>query len=57
MSERQDFRFIRTDRPTRGDALLTVADVLAEPVLQAGAPELIVGGSALDAAKIQRFIK
>ncbi len=42
MSERQDFRFIRTDRPTRGDALLTVADVLAEPVLQAGAPELIV---------------
>lgn len=50
VSERQDFRFIRTDRPTRGDALLTVADVLAEPVLQAGAPELIVGGSALDAA-------
>ena len=50
MSDRQDFLHIRTDRPTRDDALLTVADVLAEPVLQAGAPEVIVGGRALDAA-------
>ncbi|WEK60433.1 MAG: PucR family transcriptional regulator ligand-binding domain-containing protein [Candidatus Microbacterium colombiense] len=40
----------RTDRPARhSDALLTVADVLAEPVLQAGSPEVIVGGAALDA--------
>ncbi|PRB16479.1 PucR family transcriptional regulator ligand-binding domain-containing protein [Microbacterium sp. MYb62] len=50
MSERQDFHPIRTDRPTRDHALLTIADVLAEPALQAGAPEVVVGGAALDAA-------
>lgn len=50
MSDRQDFTQYRTDRPVRTDALLTVADVLAEPVVQAGAPEVIVGGEALDAA-------
>ncbi|PRB12802.1 PucR family transcriptional regulator [Microbacterium sp. MYb72] len=49
MSERQDFGADQTDRPARRDALLTVADVLAEPVLQAGSPEVIVGGGALDA--------
>lgn len=51
MSERQDFDEYRTDRPTHGvEALLTVADVLAMPQLQAGAPEVLVGGTALDAA-------
>jgi purine catabolism regulator len=50
MSDRQDFDAYRTDRPERPDALLTVADVLAEPVVQAGAPAVIVGGDALDAA-------
>lgn len=49
MSERQDLRSIRTDRPIRTGGLLTVADVLADPALQAGAPEVIVGGAALEA--------
>ncbi|WP_217181897.1 PucR family transcriptional regulator [Streptomyces sp. AC495_CC817] len=49
MSDRQDFVADHTDRPARGDALLTVADVLSFPVLQAGSPEVIVGGAALDA--------
>jgi purine catabolism regulator len=49
MSERQDFDADRTNRPARNDGLLTVADVIADPVLQAGAPEVIVGGTALDA--------
>lgn len=49
MSERQKFEWNRTDRPERVDALLTVADVLAEPVVQAGAPDVLVGGRALDA--------
>lgn len=50
MSDRQDFGDLRTDRPEResGD-LLTVADVLAMSAVQAGAPEVIVGGAALDA--------
>lgn len=46
LSDRQEFGSNRTDRP---GVLLTVADVLAEPVVQAGAPEVIVGGAALDA--------
>lgn len=49
MSDRQDFVQDRTDRPTPRSALLTVAEVLAEPALQAGAPEVVVGGTALDA--------
>ena len=49
MSERQEFGLDRTDRPARADVLLTVADVLAQPVVIAGAPEVIVGGDALDA--------
>ena len=49
MSERQDFAVDRTDRPARTSALLTVAEVLAEPALQAGVPEVVVGGAALDA--------
>lgn len=49
MSERQDLSAYQTDRPIRSDGLLTVADVLADPVLQEGAPEVIVGGAALDA--------
>lgn len=49
MSDRQDFGWNRTDRPARSDALLTVADVLAEQVVQAGGPEVIVGAEALDA--------
>lgn len=49
VSERQDLGAYRTDRPARADSLLTVADVLADPVLQLGAPEVIVGGAALDA--------
>ncbi|WP_307861124.1 PucR family transcriptional regulator ligand-binding domain-containing protein [Microbacterium sp. SD291] len=51
MSERQDFDEYRTERPAReADALLTVADVLAMPALQAGSPDVIVGGGALEAA-------
>lgn len=50
MSDRQNFSDRRTDRPDRwADALLTVADVLAMPAVQAGAPEVVVGGPALDA--------
>lgn len=49
MSDRQDFASDQTDRPIRATALLTVAEVLAEPVVQAGAPEVLVGGAALDA--------
>lgn len=49
MSDRQDFGVDRTDRPKRAAALLTVADVLAEPVVKAGSPEVVVGGAALDA--------
>lgn len=49
VSERQDFSSNRTDRPTSPSVLLTVAEVLTEPALQAGAPEVVVGGAALDA--------
>lgn len=49
MSDRQEFALDRTDRPARASALLTVAEVLAEPALQAGEPEVLVGGAALDA--------
>ncbi|WP_226531598.1 PucR family transcriptional regulator [Microbacterium paraoxydans] len=49
MSIRQDFSSDRTDRPIRATALLTVAEVLAEPVMQAGSPEVVVGGAALEA--------
>ncbi len=49
MSERQEFAQDRTERPARAGALLTVADVLAAPAVQAGTPEVIVGGAALDA--------
>ena len=49
MSERQDFGDFQTDRPEHTSVLLTVGDVLAEPVVQAGAPEVIVGGRALSA--------
>ncbi|WP_337003716.1 MULTISPECIES: PucR family transcriptional regulator [unclassified Microbacterium] len=49
MSERQEFVADRTDRPTRASVLLTVAEVLAESALQAGEPEVVVGGGALDA--------
>lgn len=50
VSERQDFATNRTDRPDRSTAVLTVADVLSEPVVQLGAPEVVVGGDSLDAA-------
>ncbi|WP_231494454.1 MULTISPECIES: PucR family transcriptional regulator [unclassified Microbacterium] len=49
MSERQDLSPHRTDRPSRAGGVLTVADVLADSVLQAGAPDVVVGGAALDA--------
>ena len=49
MSDRQDFAAARTERPSRERALLTVADVLAQPAMQVGAPEIVVGGTALDA--------
>ena len=49
VSERQDFELGRTERPARADALLAVSDVLADPAVQAGAPEVVVGGAALDA--------
>ncbi|MDQ0649085.1 purine catabolism regulator [Microbacterium natoriense] len=49
MSERREFGQNRTDRMAGADALLTVADALAEPALAAGVPEVIVGGDALDA--------
>ncbi|MFT4260797.1 PucR family transcriptional regulator ligand-binding domain-containing protein, partial [Microbacterium sp.] len=49
VSDRQEIARNHTDRPDPVGALLTVADVLAEPVLQAGAPEVVVGGAALHA--------
>lgn len=50
MSERREFAPFRTDRPELRDApLLTVGDVLAIPALQAGGPDVIVGGGALSA--------
>ena len=49
MSERQEFALNRTDRPIQATGLLTVAEVLAEPALQVGDPEVVVGGAALEA--------
>ena len=48
-SERSEIRVIRTDRPAHS-VYLTVADVLADPAVQAGEPDVLVGGAALDAA-------
>lgn len=50
MSDRREFTEHRTDRPTPDHGtLLQVSDVLALPVVQAGAPQVLVGGTALDA--------
>ena len=49
MAERQDFSVDRTHRPERPSSALCVGDVLALPVVQAGAPTVLVGGPALDA--------
>ncbi|WP_435746392.1 PucR family transcriptional regulator [Microbacterium sp. PMB16] len=50
MSDRRDIEANRTDRPGRGrDTLLTVGDVLEMPAMRVGAPEVLVGGHALDA--------
>ncbi|MEW2459916.1 PucR family transcriptional regulator ligand-binding domain-containing protein [Microbacterium sp. NPDC047426] len=50
MSERREFTPSETDRPERhGSPLLRVADVVALPVVQDGAPRVLVGGAALDA--------
>ncbi|MFJ4225666.1 PucR family transcriptional regulator ligand-binding domain-containing protein [Microbacterium sp. NPDC089695] len=49
MSDRHDFTDDRTDRPAKV-GFLTVGDVLSSAAVQRGAPEVIVGGSALDAA-------
>lgn len=49
MSNRQDILLDQTDRPIQQNALLTVAEVIAQPVVQAGLPEVVVGGVALDA--------
>ncbi|MFT4158147.1 MAG: PucR family transcriptional regulator ligand-binding domain-containing protein [Microbacterium sp.] len=48
-SDRQDLESFQTERPRRASALLSVSDVLADPAVQAGAPEIVVGGAALDA--------
>ncbi|GAB3596952.1 PucR family transcriptional regulator [Microbacterium tumbae] len=51
MSERRKFDADRTDCPERsGTALLSVADVVALAALQRGRPQVIVGGTTLDAA-------
>jgi len=49
VAERQDFSVDRTHRPERPSSALCVGDVLALPVVQAGAPTVLVGGPALDA--------
>lgn len=49
MSERSEIGGNRTERP-KANVFLTVADVLAESAVQQGAPEVLVGGTALDAA-------
>lgn len=49
MSDRSEIVRNRTDRPT-GGVFVSVADVLAEAAVQAGEPDVLVGGAALDAA-------
>lgn len=48
VSDRHDFSENRTERPA-ASGFLTVADVLTSAALQRGAPEVIVGGAALEA--------
>ena len=49
MAERQEFSVGRTDRPDRRSSALRVADVVALPAVQEGAPTVLVGGPALEA--------
>lgn len=49
MAERRESTDFRTDRPG-GSGFLTVAEVLETPAIRRGAPEVAVGGAALDAA-------
>lgn len=48
MAERREVRPSRTNRPDGSGVFLTVRDVLAEPDVQVGAPQVLVGESSLD---------